>query len=214
LVFNYVPAILLGGFLIEWVNMKNILAALPEEKIVERIYKIRQDIINKGWGVEDARKKVLPHTTLSYLKAFDGDERAEKIITELSKEVKDLKSFQIKVVGAEIWEKKISLMLDNFSFRDLIVNADRVFRKHDISWNDEYLLELNKKKSSSNQQIYNNFEEAIGDHIKIVRNVFESHLVEAQKYILKNLPQLMIFDKLVLMGYGCTEKDIFWKADL
>lgn len=194
--------------------MKPIFALLPSDDITQQIYRVRNEIINKDWGVEGERTQVLPHLSVSYLKEINNLQLIEKIKTELTNQFHHLNRLTLNIVRVRTWSNKVSIMFDNHPVRELVSKLEGILNKYDVSENQIYLSQLNKSEKERGEKTFNTFEEVAGDHIKIVRNIRDEHLSETIDYISQTLPGLITFDKFVFIDYGCTDKDILWKVDL
>lgn len=148
--------------------MKPILALLPTDEITRKIYQLRNELINRGWGVESDRIRALPHLSLSYLKEIDDNTVVERLKRDLANTFTKFEPVTLNVVKARTWSNKISLMFDNKPVRKLVIELETLLGKYGISDSKDYLSQLNQSKKELGEKTYASFEEVAGDHIKIV----------------------------------------------
>ncbi len=188
--------------------MKPIFALLPTDEVIQKIYQIRGELIKKGWGAESERTQVLPHLSVSYLVETNDDALIENIKEDLASTFTELVPVTLDVVRTRTWSNKVSLMFDNKPVRELVSELEALLSKYGLSDSQNYLNQLNKSEAELGEKTCTSFEEALGDHIKIARNIKDEHLNEAAAYISEFLPKKFTFNKLVFIDSGCTEKDI------
>jgi hypothetical protein len=191
--------------------MKPIIALLPVDSITQKIYQIRNELINRNWGTESERTQVLPHLSVSYLMEINDYSVIDKLKNDLSVRFPKFETITLDVVRVRTWNNKVSLMFDNKPVRGLVSRLEALLSKYGLSDGQNYLNQLNKSEAELGEKTYSSIEEATGDHIKIARNIKDEHLDEAVAYISQSLPKEFTFNKLVFIDYGCTEKDILWQ---
>jgi hypothetical protein len=194
-------------------TMKPIFALLPTNEIAQKIFKLRNELIKKGWGFESERTQVLPHLSVAYLMEINDHIVIDKLESDLIVHLPKFEVITLDVVGVRTWSNKITLMFDNKPARELVSRLEMLLSKYSLSDSQNYLNQLNKSEAGLGEKTYSSFEEASGDHIKIARNIKDEHLNEAVDYTSEFLPKKFAFNKLVFIDYGCTEKDIIWQLE-
>ena len=67
---------------------------------------------------------------------------------------------------------------------------------------------------SGNVEYVSSVKTPVGDHLKIVRNVYPTKIDETKKYLASKLDPIIEFNRIVLIKYNCQEKDILWQKNL
>jgi hypothetical protein len=191
--------------------MKPIFALLPTDDITKKIYELRSELIKNGWGAESERTQVLPHLSVAYLMEINDHSVVDELKSNLVVQPPKFEAITLDVIKVRTWSNKVSLMFDNKSVRGLVSVLEALLSKYGLSDSKNYLNQLNKSEAELGEKTYTSFEEALGDHVKIARNIKDEHLNEAVVYISEFLPKKFTFNKLVFIDYGCTEKDIIWQ---
>jgi len=178
--------------------MQLYIALLPDTFVSNTILQLRKEVVDLNLGNIDSRQKVLPHTTIL---SFEEDIRNEKVneIIELLNKLQYSDSITLPVIDITNWDQKVVAMFDIDPLRQLKTEVDALVRKSDIAFDTEY------------KKLYGN---TIGDHMKLARQIKKDTIEEVKTLFRRNLPQLITFTRVVLIEYGCDEKDILWSNDL
>jgi 2'-5' RNA ligase len=165
-------------------------------EICELVWSIRREVVQKGWAEIDSRANVLPHLTVTYLKGTDD----VYAISELGKKLEGLLVAQtqiLKIKEIGYFRNKAVMMFDPDNTRELVEEIDRLVGK--MSENMAYVREAMTP---------------VGDHIKIVREILDGKMDDIKTLLEERLPEIVEFDRVALIGYGCEEKDIRWQRKL
>lgn len=173
--------------------MGPILVLIPEQKIIDEVFKIRDFIVSNNWGGADPRIDTFPHVSLVYSNLEVGD--LNQIITDCKINFTDDISIRLEISKFESWENKISAMFNPISIAKLAEEAAKIFERNGL---------LDKTTRPSE----------IGDHMKIARHLYEDRIDEVVDYLKQNFPKRVLFNRIALIDYACTEKDIFWDIKL
>lgn len=158
---------------------------IPEEKIINKIWELRTNTL-------DVRAKTLPHVTIGYFGDID-EKNIPKIIAGLNT-IQKFSKVELKITRYISFENKIAAEFDSSNLQVIILAFENIIR--DLG------VEINKDGKW------------IGDHMKIVRDIKPKDVGKMTENIEDKLPKKIIFDRMALLGYGCTENDILWEKKL
>ncbi len=181
--------------------MKLYVALIPEKGIVDKIIDLRKKIVALGLAGEDPRADILPHLCIAYLN--DETEYGEALINEIKKRLSGLvfpKEFNLTAekYGDLITPGKIAALFKSEDTKDMVEKVDTILLNLGVSGNAKYISVLNTP---------------VGDHMELARQIKEGKTEEVKAMFDAELPKGMIFNRIVLMGYGCREKDIPWQSN-
>jgi 2'-5' RNA ligase len=180
--------------------MKLYVAIIPERRIIDKIIELRKKIVELDLADKDPRADVLPHLCVAYLN--DEIDYGESLITDMKKKLTELEfpkkiNLTAETYGDLITPGKIAAMFRPEDTKDMVEKVDTVLAKLGVSGNAKYESALNTP---------------VGDHMKLARQIKEGKMEEVKAVFDTELPKEMIFNRVVLMGYGCQEKDILWQS--
>lgn len=182
---------------------------LPEQDTIDRVFKLRRELVSRGWCKKDERNSVLPHVSLSYLKDVNREGINKDLILKLNRVASGMDSISLTSKGTKNWDQKVVLSFDNRPVRGLVSDLDKLLRECELSWNDQYLEELNSKVDNS----YDDIVKVMGNHMKLFRSVKNNKLEQVIR-VAENFDKEVNFVSLALMSYGCTKEDILWDVRL
>jgi 2'-5' RNA ligase len=171
---------------------------IPNKKLVNKIFHLRRSIITNKLGEQDARRKVLPHSTICYFE----EELCRKNISTIINKLNQLnQQIQITLDVKQItnWDQKIIALLDIMPLSHIKNNLESLIDKTNIKFNVEY------------KQIYG---DTIGNHMKLVREVHKDKINAVIEIFIREIPKKITFNRIALIGYESEEKDVLWQKIL
>jgi len=178
--------------------MKLNIALLPSKDIIHQIYSLREKSLKSNLSNYDPRGFTLPHLCLSYLIDKDYD---NIFIASLKAALEKLSLTKLVNIEIDLFNNYGNKMIAIFNPNDT------------QAFVNEISLIIDKYEISSNKEYVNEFGTPVGDHMKLIRQVKEGKMDEV-KQLFGQLPKSIIFNRLVLIDYGCQEKDILWERKL
>lgn len=145
----------------------------------------------------DGRAGVLPHACIAYLKETD-----EEVVAHLIRILDDLpfsEKIELKIDHFGNYGKKIVAMFEPAHTAPYAQETEQSIFFAGLSGNAEYVAAVSTP---------------VGDHMKIARNLDENLIEEVKMLAKQQLPETIVFDRVVLIECGCTEEDILWQRKL
>ena len=158
---------------------------IPEQKIVDSIWKLRKNTVDK-------RGLTLPHMTIGYF----GDIENE-MISEIIKALKQITLFnsvELPVLNYIFFDNKIAAEFDKRLTKNIVENFEKVVKNIGVEINSD--------------------DKYIGDHMKVVRNIDPKDTEKMLTLIKEILPNTIHFERMALISENCEEKDILWESSL
>ena len=171
---------------------------LPNKEFIQKVFNLRKQLVDMGFGDVDPREKVLPHTTILYFEEEITKDKIKKISKQLDK-LLIKQQIDMKIIKITNWEHKVVAKFNTSPLQNI---------KKEV----EILIgEINVKSNTEYNKIYG---DSIGDHMKLARQVNSNNTNEVIELFQNNLPIKVHFERIVLIGYETTEKDILWEKKL
>lgn len=178
--------------------MKPNIVLISEDKLIQDIFHIRKEIVEKGLATPDPRSRALPHSTILYTEEDLGQEKINQIIQKLDR-LKINNRISLKIKEYVYWEPKIAAMLDISPLQSLKIELDCLLGNLNFCFNKEYI------------SLYGN---TIGDHVKLARGIYPDKADDSIRLFRANLPKQITFSRIAFIGYNTEEKDILWQRNL
>jgi len=196
--------------------IKGYIVLLPKLEIINLIYKLREDFIRQGFGIKEKRFWALPHVTISYLKPTPLVKLDNILFQELTQVItNEVKTYiNLQLTSLTSWGGKIVALFDNSPLFSLTVTIDRILSKYDLSDNKTYLEYVNSIRVEEGQESFVGVQQVLGDHMKILRGIYEAKILPVKQALLDKLPKLFVFDKICLIKGKFLPEDILWKIGL
>ncbi len=157
--------------------MKPVLVLIPTEEIAKKIFSFRKYCVDNNLSQIDSRLQVLPHLTLVYAKNDVNAFKLKTLIQNLEKIT--FSSIALPIVDIQSWDNKISLMFDQTSIIEQIVNLETQFSEVNI--------------------LYEKVNFDLRD-MKIIRQILPDQIEFVKKLIESDFPKIIVFDKRILLN--------------
>lgn len=168
--------------------MNYFIGLIPKKSSNLRLQKLRSDIA-KYYGVDDYRKNVILHVTVSYLFASN----IKQIYSLIDKNPIKLVPTTLETIALQYWDdKKISLLFANQNIPELILQLEQITGIYNI--NSKYRTQVTKFYKTGEEKEY------IGDHMKIIRNVNAKDWDAIQNDDRITFPKDITFTKLAIFN--------------